>query len=377
MRTIKHFMPTKVVFGRKTLYRIGEEIESLGLRTEKVAVICGKSAVNNGYVEVIKKQINGKVEVFDIVEPEPTVEVALRVIEEVKKFSPQLLIAVGGGSPLDVAKVVSVMLTNEGELSEFIGVPEAFKKPGIPLVAVPTTSGSGSEVTPYAVLTDRRRFRKAPLISRYLYPVLAIDDPELTVTMSPIVTTNTGVDALTHAVEAFVSKSATELSKLYSSKAIELKGRFLPRSYGNPRDIEAREKMMLASLLGGMAIADAGAGLVHTMAHVLGVMYKVPHGLANGVFLVPVLKFYGLSAKEEIEEIGRLMGFEGNISKILEDLREFLSFLGIPKSLKEVGLTDSDIPNFVNLVMEKKFLMGNLPRIPTERDVREMLKKNL
>ena len=377
MRTIKHFMPTKVVFGRKTLYRIGEEIESLGLRTEKVAVICGKSAVNNGYVEVIKKQINGKVEVFDIVEPEPTVEVALRVIEEVKKFSPQLLIAVGGGSPLDVAKVVSVMLTNEGELSEFIGVPEAFKKPGIPLVAVPTTSGSGSEVTPYAVLTDRRRFRKAPLISRYLYPVLAIDDPELTVTMSPIVTTNTGVDALTHAVEAFVSKRATEISKLYSRKAIELIGRFLPRSYGNPRDIEAREKMMLASLFGGMAIADAGAGLVHTMAHVLGVMYKVPHGLANGVFLVPVLKFYGLSAKEEIEEIGRLMGFEGNISKILEDLREFLSFLGIPKSLKEVGLTDSDIPNFVNLVMEKKFLMGNLPRIPTERDVREMLKKNL
>ena len=377
MRTIKHFMPTKVVFGRKTLYRIGEEIESLGLRTEKVAVICGKSAVNNGYVEVIKKQINGKVEVFDIVEPEPTVEVALRVIEEVKKFSPQLLIAVGGGSPLDVAKVVSVMLTNEGELSEFIGVPEAFKKPGIPLVAVPTTSGSGSEVTPYAVLTDRRRFRKAPLISRYLYPVLAIDDPELTVTMSPIVTTNTGVDALTHAVEAFVSKRATEISKLYSRKAIELIGRFLPRSYGNPRDIKAREKMMLASLLGGMAIADAGAGLVHTMAHVLGVMYKVPHGLANGVFLVPVLKFYGLSAKEEIEEIGRLMGFEGNISKILEDLREFLSFLGIPKSLKEVGLTDSDIPNFVNLVMEKKFLMGNLPRIPTERDVREMLKKNL
>jgi len=377
MRTIKHFMPTKVVFGRKTLYRIGEEIESLGLRTEKVAVICGKSAVNNGYVEVIKKQINGKVEVFDIVEPEPTVEVALRVIEEVKKFSPQLLIAVGGGSPLDVAKVVSVMLTNEGELSEFIGVPEAFKKPGIPLVAVPTTSGSGSEVTPYAVLTVRRRFKKAPLISRYLYPVLAIDDPELTVTMSPIVTTNTGVDALTHAVEAFVSKRATEISKLYSRKAIELIGRFLPRSYGNPRDIEAREKMMLASLLGGMAIADAGAGLVHTMAHVLGVMYKVPHGLANGVFLVPVLKFYGLSAKEEIEEIGRLMGFEGNISKILEDLREFLSFLGIPKSLKEVGLTDSDIPNFVNLVMEKKFLMGNLPRIPTERDVREMLKKNL
>jgi len=377
MRTIKHFMPTKVVFGRKTIHRIGEEVESLDLRTERVAVICGKSAVSNGYVEIIKKHMDGKVEVFDIVEPEPTIEVALRVIEEVKKFSPQLLIAVGGGSPLDVAKVVSVMLTNEGELSEFIGVPEAFKRPGVPLVAVPTTSGSGSEVTPYAVLTDRRRFRKAPLISRYLYPVLAIDDPELTVTMSPIVTANTGIDALTHAVEAFVSKRATEISKLYSKKAIELIGQFLPRSYGNPRDVEARENVMLASLLGGMAIADAGAGLVHTLAHVLGVMYRVPHGLANGVFLVPVLKFYGLSAKDAIEEIGRLMGFEGGITEVLENLRKFLTFLGIPENLREVGLTESDISSFVNLVMEKKFLMANLPRIPTERDIRRMLEENL
>jgi len=377
MKTVKHFIPTKVVFGRKTVRRIGEEIESLGLKGEKVAIVCGKSAVSNGYVAVIKEQLKGKVEVFDIVEPEPTVEVALKVIEEVKKFSPELLIAVGGGSPLDVAKVVSVMLTNDGELSEFIGVPEAFKKPGIPLVAVPTTSGSGSEVTPYAVLTDRRRFRKAPLISRYLYPVLAIDDPELTFTMSQVVTANTGVDALTHAIEAFVSKRATEISKLYSKKAIELIGRFLPRSYGNPRDGEAREGVMFASLLGGMAIADAGAGLVHTLAHVLGVILRIPHGLANGLFLVPVLKFYGLSAKEEIEEIGRLMGFEGKLSDVLENLRDFLTFLGIPQRLREVGIGESDIPTFVNLVMEKKFLMGNLPRIPTERDVRRILEENL
>ncbi len=377
MRVMRHYMPTKVVFGRKTIYRLKDEIEQLFLNQERTAIICGKSALSNGYVEIVKKQLSGKVEVFDSVEPDPTVENALKVLEDVKEFAPTLIVAIGGGSPLDVAKVVSVMLTNEGELAAFIGVPEAFKRCGIPLVAIPTTSGSGSEVTPYAVLTDKKKFRKAPLISKYLFPVLAIDDPELTVTMSSIVTANTGVDALTHAIESFVSKRATEISKLYSLKAIEFIAKYLPRAYGNPKDIEAREQMMLASLLGGMAITDAGAGLVHTMAHVLGVLYRVPHGLANGMFLVPVLEFYGLSAEREIKEIGKAMSFGGEIDEILRKLRLFLSFLGIPESLKEVGMVESDIPTFVNLVMEKKFLMANLPRIPSERDVREILRKNL
>ena len=377
MKIVRHYMPTKVVFGRKTIHRLKDEVEQLSLNQERTAIICGKSAASNGYVEIVKKQLSGKVEVFDSVEPDPTVENALKILEDVKEFSPTLIVAIGGGSPLDVAKVVSVMLTNEGELAEFIGVPEAFKRCGIPLVAIPTTSGSGSEVTPYAVLTDKKRFRKAPLISRYLFPVLAIDDPELTVTMSPIVTANTGVDALTHAIESFVSKRATEISRLYSLKAIELIAEYLPRAYGNPKDIEAREQMMLASLLGGMAITDAGAGLVHTMAHVLGVLYRIPHGLANGMFLVPVLEFYGLSAEREIKEIGKAMNFEGEIDEILKKLRSFLSFLGIPEFLREVGIVESDIPNFVNLVMEKRFLMGNLPRIPSERDIREILRKNL
>ena len=377
MKIVRHYMPTKVVFGRKTIHRLKDEVEQLSLNQERTAIICGKSAVSNGYVEIVKKQLSGKVEVFDSVEPDPTVENALKVLEDVKEFSPTLIVAIGGGSPLDVAKVVSVMLTNEGELAEFIGVPEAFKRCGIPLVAIPTTSGSGSEVTPYAVLTDKKRFRKAPLISRYIFPVLAIDDPELTVTMSSIVTANTGVDALTHAIESFVSKRATEISRFYSLKAIELIAKYLPRAYGNPKDIEAREQMMLASLLGGMAITDAGAGLVHTMAHVLGVLYRIPHGLANGMFLVPVLEFYGLSAEREIKEIGKAMNFEGEIDEILKKLRSFLSFLGIPEFLREVGMVESDIPNFVNLVMEKRFLMGNLPRIPSERDIREILRKNL
>ena len=377
MKIVRHYMPTKVVFGRKTVHRLKDEVEQLSLNQERTAIICGKSAVSNGYVEIVKKQLSGRVKVFDSVEPDPTVENALKILEDVKEFSPTLIAAIGGGSPLDVAKVVSVMLTNEGELAEFIGVPEAFKRCGIPLVAIPTTSGSGSEVTPYAVLTDKKRFKKAPLISRYIFPVLAIDDPELTVTMSSIVTANTGVDALTHAIESFVSKRATEISRFYSLKAIELIAKYLPRAYGNPKDIEAKEQMMLASLLGGMAITDAGAGLVHTMAHVLGVLYRIPHGLANGMFLVPVLGFYGLSAEREIKEIGKAMNFEGEIDEILEKLRSFLSFLGIPEFLREVGMVESDIPNFVNLVMEKRFLMGNLPRIPSERDIREILRKNL
>ncbi len=377
MKSFKHYIPTRIVFGRRAVHKLREELEYLKLNPKKVAIICGKSAVSHGYVKLIEEQLECKVEVFSEVEPDPSVENALAILELVKKFSPHLIVAVGGGSPIDVAKVVSVMINSEGDIHQFIGVPEPFERPGVPLVAVPTTSGSGSEVTPYAVLTDRKRFKKAPLISHFLFPVLALDDPELTVSMSQVVTANTGIDALTHAVESFVSKRVTSISRLYSLEAVELIGKYLPKACGNPRDMEAREGMMLASMLAGMAISDAGAGLVHTLAHILGVMYRVPHGLANGVFLVPVLKFYGLAAREEIEAIGRSMGFSGNWREVLDGLREFLSFVGIPEKLRDVGLTESDIPDFVNLAMEKRFLMTNLPKIPREREIRAILEENL
>ena len=205
------------------------------------------------------------------------------------------------------------------------------------------------------------------------FPVLALDDPELTLSMPQTVTANTGVDALTHALESFLSKRATPVSRLYSLEAVKLIFNYLPRSFGNPRDITAREKMMLGSLLGGMAITDAGAGLVHTLAHVLGVLYRVPHGLANGIFLLPVLEFYGLSAKEHFEELADYLGVSGGAEGFLRALKELLSFLGIPLKASAVGFKRDDLTLFISLVMEKKFLMSNLPRIPTERDVRVLL----
>jgi len=373
----RYFIPTKVVFGVGALKKLGEEIKSLGLNPERTAVVCSPSAVSHGYVKEIKEALNGETGVFSKVQQEPTVENALEILKEVKAFNPTLIIAVGGGSPLDVAKAVSVMLTNEGEISDFIGVPEAFKKPGVPLVAVPTTAGSGSEVTPYAVLTDRKKMKKAPLISRHLFPKLAVDDPRLTLSMPGSVTVNSGIDAFTHAVEALLSKRAKTVSKLYSLKAAELIFKNLPRSAGNPADLKARSEVMMGSLLGGMAISLAGAGLVHTLAHILGVLKKIPHGLANAIFLVPVLRFYGLAAREEIEELGRAIGIEGSYGQVIDEVERFLNYLGIPESLREVGVERSDLPFFVEKCMEKKFLMGNLPKIPTEREVRKIVESLL
>ncbi len=369
---MKHYMPTRVLFGRRAVSKLSDEIDYLGLNTERTAVICGSSAVSMGYTKRISEQIEGgKVEVFPFVKQDPTVENAEEVLSAVREFKPTLIVAVGGGSPLDVSKVVSVMLTNEGDIRNFIGIPEAFKNPGIPVIAVPTTSGSGSEVTPYAVLTDRNKLRKAPLISRFLFPVLAVDDPELTLSMPQFVTANTGIDALTHAIESFLSKRATPLSRLHSLEAVKLILRYLPRSFGNPKDIEAREKVMFGSLLGGMAITDAGAGLVHTLAHILGVLYGVPHGLANGVFLIPVLEFYGLSISSQVEEISKYLNIPPE--RFIPFLREFLSFFGFPEKASSLGLKKDDISLFISLAMEKKHLMGNLPRIPTERDLRVIL----
>ena len=370
---MRHHMPTRVFFGRRALSKLRDELDFLKLDVSRTAVICGSSAVSHGYVKTIAELLPGKTEIFCSVEPDPTVENALQVLEEVKPFSPTLIVAVGGGSPLDVAKAVSVMLTNKGDIRQFIGVPEAFENPGVPVVAIPTTAGSGSEVTPYAVLTDRENLKKAPLISRYLFPVLALDDPELTLSMPQTVTANTGVDALTHALEAFLSKRATPISKLYSLESVKLIFNYLPKAFGNPKDIVARERVMMGSLLGGMAITDAGAGLVHTLAHVLGVLYRVPHGLANGIFLVPVLEFYGLSVRESLEELSNYLGIPGGAEGFINSLRELLSYLGIPEKASSVGLKRDDFTLFLSLVMEKKFLMGNLPRIPTEREVRAIL----
>ena len=373
----RFYIPTKVVFGVGALKKLGEEVESLDLNPERTAVICSPSAVSNGYVKEVEEVLKGKIKVFSNVEQEPTVENALEVLKEVREFNPTLIVAIGGGSPLDVAKAVSVMLTNEGEISQFIGAPEAFKKPGVPLVAVPTTAGSGSEVTPYAVLTDKERMRKAPLISRHLFPALAIDDPRVTLSMPRSVAVNSGVDAFTHAVESLLSKRAKTISKFYSLKGAELIFKNLPASAGNSADVKARSNVMMGSLLGGMAISLAGAGLVHTLAHILGVLRKVPHGLANGIFLVPVLKFYGLAAKEEIEELGRAIGVEESYKEVIEAIEEFLTFLGIPKGLKEVGVEKSDVPFFVEKCMERRFLMGNVPKIPTEREVRRLIEELL
>ncbi|SNR70988.1 iron-containing alcohol dehydrogenase family protein [Desulfurobacterium atlanticum] len=370
MKVFKHFMPTKTVFGRKTFLKIKEEIEQLKIDTDKIAIICGKSAIKNGYIDYLKKQFE-TVEVFSGVPQDPSVETAKEFKSKLQQFNPTAIIAIGGGSVLDLAKVVAGALKNEGEIEEFIGVPECFKNPTVPIVAVPTTSGSGSEVTPYAVLTNKKEWKKAPIISSYIFPVLSIDDPELTVTMPQHVTANTGIDALSHCIEAFVSKRATPISKLYSLEGIKLIGQYLPRAYGNPKDIEAREKVMLGSLFGGMAITDAGAGLVHTLAHILGVMYDVPHGLAIAMFLVPVLKFYGLAAEREIVEIGKAFGFKTeNFETVLSEIESFLKFLGKPESLRSFGVSESDIGNFVSLAMAKRFLMGNLPRIPAEKDIR-------
>ncbi len=369
----RFFLPTKVIFGIGSFKKLGEEVRNLKLNEERVAVICSPSAVSNGYVKEIEGQLEGEVKVFSEVEREPTVECALRVLKEVEKFSPTLIVAVGGGSPLDVAKTVSALLRNEGNIKDFIGTPEAFKKEGVPLVAVPTTAGSGSEVTPYAVLTDREKMRKAPLISRFLFPKLAVVDPYLTLSMPREITVNSGVDALTHCIESFLSRRAKTISKFFSLKGVELIFKNLPKSAGNPSNLSARSWVSMGSLLGGMAISLAGAGLIHTLAHILGVLRKVPHGLANGIFLVPVLKFYGLSAEEELKEIGKSIGLEGSYKDVIEAIDEFLTFLGIPKNLKSIGVERSDVPFFIEKCMEKKFLFGNLPRIPTEREIREIL----
>jgi len=372
-----YYIPTKALFGAGTLSKTAEEVASLGLKSDRVAIVASSSAVSLGYADRLKEQFCGEVALFSPVPPEPSVEDAEEIGQRVKEFNPTLIVAVGGGSALDVAKAVSVFVKLGGDLRDYLGAPDAIKERPVPIVAVPTTAGSGSEITPYAVLTDKKRLRKAPLISPYLFPALAVVDPELTLSLPRRATISSGVDALTHAVESFLSKRATPISRLYSLKAVELIFKFLPRAAGNGSDLEARSGVMYGSMLGGMAISLAGAGLVHSLSHVLGALKGVPHGIANGLFLVPVLRFYSLAVKSELEEMGRAIGLGGDFREVLKAFEELLSELGVPSSLSLFSVREEEVSLFVEKIMEKRFLLNHLPKIPEEREIEELVSSSI
>ncbi|MBI5302619.1 MAG: iron-containing alcohol dehydrogenase [Chloroflexi bacterium] len=293
-----------------------------------------------------------------------------------------LIIAIGGGSPMDCAKSIGIVSSNEKHILEFEGVDQV-AIPGLPLICIPTTAGSSADVSQFAIITDTTRRVKIAIISKTLVPDVALIDPQTTTTMSPALTAATGVDALVHGFEAYVSNASSPLTDLYALEAIRLVTCHLANAVHQPHDAFARNQMMLGSLMAGLAFSNASLGLVHSMSHSLGGLLDLAHGDSNAILLEPVVAFNFHATRERYVRIGEAMGLtlrgldaeeqKYALQRTLADLRHRV---GIRQTLGELGVTQRDLPHLASAAHRDPCLATN-PVQPTVAEIEKLYEQVL
>ena len=367
------FSPNKVLFGIGASREIGKEAKALG--GTKVLIVTDPGVVNSGLVASLRTNLEEagmKVFLFDRVEPEPSASLVDESAQLAKENGVDVVIGVGGGSSLDIAKGASLLASNPGNVLDYSGM-DLIPKRGLPKILVPTTAGTGSEVTRVFVLIDKRDNMKKVVFSNYSIPELALVDPMLTISMPSKVTADTGMDALVHAIETYVSMNATPFSDLLASRAIELIAKYLPMAFAKGENIEARYHMSLASLLAGMAFASGGLGAVHALAYPLGTEYHLPHGRTNAIMLPHVMEFNSIGNRSRYALIAEMMGkrevpidLKAGVAKAVEAVIQLLDDIQIPYHLKDYGIPKEAIPKLVEGGMRQARLF-----VPNPRDLRE------
>ncbi|MED4072001.1 iron-containing alcohol dehydrogenase [Priestia endophytica] len=378
--TISYFRTAQtLITGRDSISEIGEEAKKLG--SKKAMIVTDKIICQTGLLSKVispLEEMNLAVDIMDEVMPEPPFENLEQMMIQLQGKEYDLLIGVGGGSVLDATKVLSIMLTNQENVRDLVGI-EKVQNAGIPTILVPTTSGTGSEVTYNAIFTDVRDKVKKGIVSPYLLPKVAIVDPELTLTVPPSVTAATGMDALVHAVESYTAIRAGELTDGIALQAIKLISRSLRKAVYNGKDVKAREDMAMGSLLAGISLGNAGVGAVHALAYPLGGKFKVPHGVANSLLLPFVMKYNAVADLEKFAEIAKALGenIEGLSLREAANctvyaLTQLAQDIGIPSSLKDVGVTAEDIPNLAEEASKIDRLLNNNPRWLTVKEIEKI-----
>lgn len=291
------------------------------------------------------------------------------------------LVGVGGGSTLDLTKGMAILLKNPGKAISYRGFPELGNNP-LPVIAIPTTAGTGSEVTYNAVFTDNREKKKLGINSELNYPICALLDPSLTLSCPKAVTVSSGIDALTHALESFVAKNATPISRIFSKEAFKLIFNNLGKVTEDPRNIEIRSKLLFGSYLAGIALCNSGAGPAGAMSYPLGAIYKVPHGLAGGVFLPAIVKlnvdrgYMGYTELYDlIEDSDKNLSINRKNERFCKLLEELCVRLGVPQKLTAFGIAERDIDCLVEHTFKGlKAAIEQNPIQVNEEDVRKILK---
>ncbi|MGE5577723.1 MAG: iron-containing alcohol dehydrogenase [Syntrophothermus sp.] len=376
------FSPTRIVVGPGVAGSLGQEMEKLGVK--RAFVVTDKVLVQMGLVEQVLGGLTGSAielaGIFDEVKPNSEVGLVEKGAELAKAAGADVLVAIGGGSNIDTAKGMNLILSEGGRLLDYEGFG-VISRPLKPLVAIPTTAGTGSEVTQFAVIKNEAIHAKLSFSSPFLAPNLAILDPELTVNLPPKLTASTGMDALTHAVEAYVSTCWNPVADGLALEAIRMIGANLVEATTNGANLEARYQMLVASTMAGLAFSSGMVGCVHAMAHAAGGLYDVPHGIANSI-LLPYGMEYNLEARpEKFREIARALGKDVQRKDTVEGGRaaiqavfELAERCGLPRTLREMGVPAEGLPQVAETAMVDGAIFTN-PRPAEYDEILAVLKK--
>lgn len=368
--------PTRIQFGVGSISNLARTVQDF--HGSNVFLVVDPGLVKAGIVGQITAPLEAAgipYTLYDNIDPEPGLKLADKGYQMAKTNGCDCVIGAGGGSAMDVAKAVAILLTNGGKAVDYLGL-DKIEKAGVPKIMVPTSAGTGAEVTFTAVFINEETGSKGGMNGAPLYPEAAILDPALTLSLPPRVTAYTGIDALTHALEAYTSTQAHLISEMYSLEAIDLISRNLPQAYANGANLKARSAMLMGSLLGGKALATAGVGLVHAMAYPMGGMFGIAHGLANAVLLPYVVEYNLIGNLDKFATLASVLGKKTDdmttreaAERCVEALFELNADVGIPATLEDLDIPADQIPEMARIALTVTRPVENNPRRPTLNEV--------
>lgn len=377
-------IPSSIVAGCGSFDNIAEHLKPIA-GVKSVFIVSQPSMRRQGFLPFLQKEL-GKLgiaaEASLAIQPEPTEANIEEVFRQMGDRRFDLIIGLGGGSALDAAKLLSVLATNSLALKEMVGVGKV-KEKGIPTVLIPSTSGTGSEVTPNAIVTFPDEQLKAGVVSPYLLPRLVILDPALTVRLPKPITAATGMDAFTHALESYISVKANPFSDMFALEAIRLISRGILRAYRDGDDLLAREQMLIGSMYGGLALSGAGTAAVHAMAYPIGGRFGVTHGVANSMLLPHIMAFNLDAVHDRLAQVADAIGLRpaggsaAAAEAVLRQIEEWTRELNIPQNLAAFGVREEHLNELSVAASKVTRLMDNNPKPMGLSDIKEIYGKLL
>ena len=379
-RSVEIRTPAAILFGPGTSQSLPERVKDFP--PGPVLIVTDPGLVKAGLAEQIETLLSSaerQVHIFDAVEPDPDKKCVEQCLDLARQVDAKLLLGIGGGSSLDVAKVTAILCSHAGQISDYVGIDNVPAR-GLPTILLPTTSGTGSEVSPIAVVSDKEQHSKLGIVSPHLYCDLAIVDPALTLSCPAKVTASAGIDALTHAVEIYTNKFASALIDPLALEAIRLIGLHLSTCVHDGSNLTARTGMSLAAMYGGLGLGPVNTAAVHALAYPLGGTFDVPHGLANSILLPYIMEFNLPLCRHKFARIAEVLGLVGSddnqkASQALEFVRSLSKDVGIPQRLRDIDIPRDTIPQMAQSAIKVTRLLNNNPREITLADAQQIYER--